>query len=122
MASILVTGAKGFIGRALVETLSGQGHKVYPAGRATPKDTGSSPQWRYYDLGAANPDFNALLDGIDTVIHLAAHVHVRGGSRAAPANFRLYNTDATAKLIEASVAAGVKRFVYLSSIGVNGNG
>lgn len=61
------------------------------------------------------------LEGIDAVIHLAARVHVmREMSRNPLAEFREVNTYGTETLARAAVAAGVKRFIYLSSIKVNG--
>jgi nucleoside-diphosphate-sugar epimerase len=72
------------------------------------------------DLG---PDANwtPLLDGVDTVIHTAARVHVMQDRAADPlTEFRRSNTEGTLRLAQQAVEAGVQRFVFVSSIKVNG--
>ncbi|KAF0220654.1 MAG: NAD-dependent [Geobacteraceae bacterium] len=60
--------------------------------------------------------------GIDTVIHLAARVHVMKEVASNPlSEFRKTNTEGTLQLAKQAAAAGVKRFVFMSTIGVNGN-
>ena len=69
----------------------------------------------------AHTQWQAALDGVDVVVHLAARVHVMHETDADPLTaFRSVNTEGTLNLARQAVAAGVKRFVYLSSIKVNG--
>jgi nucleoside-diphosphate-sugar epimerase len=70
---------------------------------------------------ADEPDWRAALDGVDFVVHLAARVHVmRESSRDPLTEFRRVNRDATLRLARQASELGVKRFIYLSSIKVNG--
>lgn len=106
----LVTGANGFVGRALVPHLESAGWAVRPATRA--------------DVGAIGPDtdWRPLLEGIDAVVHLAARVHVMRDRAAEPEReFDMTNHQATARLAAQADAAGVRRFVFLSSIKVHGD-
>ncbi|HVT04899.1 MAG TPA: NAD-dependent epimerase/dehydratase family protein [Thermoanaerobaculia bacterium] len=114
-----VTGASGFVGRELCEQLQKAGVEVVslqrgnkPAGEQTP---GASAVHR--DLNSPEP-WDDVLQGVDVVFHLAAHVHQMGGGD--PASFFRINTDATRRLAEASARVGVGRFVFLSSVKVNG--
>ena len=108
---IAVTGAQGFIGRHLTTALAGRGHAVVPIGH---------DDW---DLTSeASPA--ALLAGCDAVVHLAAAVHRRG--RPGDADFvrtmMATNLGGTERLARAAAAAGVARFVFLSSAAVYGRG
>jgi nucleoside-diphosphate-sugar epimerase len=113
---ILVTGADGFVGRALIRHLRAAGHVVVPVVRSSPipgavavGDIAKFTGWR------------DLLAGIDAVVHLAARAHVLHETAVDPAaEFRRVNVTATTRLAEAAAAVGVERFVFLSSIGVNG--
>jgi nucleoside-diphosphate-sugar epimerase len=113
---ILVTGANGFVGGALCDSLRQQGITVVAAVRGNACDN-------EYVLG----DFSALTDwmfalcGCNTVIHLAARVHVMNDKSSNPLTaFRAVNVDATLNLARQAAQSGVKRFVFISSIGVNG--
>ena len=120
MSRILVTGANGFLGRVLCETLAHSGHGVRAAVRAdTNAELACTDLVAIGDIGA-NTDWTRALDGIDTVIHAAARAHVLHDS---PANAALYmgtNAEGTRGLIEAAARCGVGRLVYVSSIKVNG--
>ena len=115
---ILVTGASGFVGTALCRTLLVRGHEVRAAVR-----TASAPGAERADLHqvvipdiAAGFDPGALLDGIDTIVHLAAIAH---RSSRIEAEIRRVNCDAAVRLAEA--AAGLaRRFIFLSSVKVHG--
>jgi nucleoside-diphosphate-sugar epimerase len=73
-------------------------------------------------IGELGPDtcWDAALDGVDAVVHAAAHVHVMHPGPADLAAFERVNVQGTARLAERAAAAGVRRFVCLSSIMVNG--
>lgn len=113
---IAVVGAGGFVGRSLVKRLVADGQDVMPVVR-TPQ--GLSGESVIDDLLTA--DWPALLSGVDAVVHLAARVHMMNDAAADPlAEFRRVNTAGTLALAEAAARAGVKRFVFLSTIKVNG--
>lgn len=118
---VLVTGATGFVGRAVAERLLQDGWTVrcsvrradalLPAG-ATPVRVGS------LDAGT---DWSAALAGVDAVVHCAARVHVMQERAHDPlAEFRRVNVAGSVRLAQQAAAAGVRRFVYLSSVKVNG--
>lgn len=112
---ILITGATGFVGTGLIATLSERQIAFRPISR--------SPRPGFHAIGAIdeNTDWSTSLDGITTVVHLAARVHVMKESAADPlVAFRIANVDATLNLARQSARAGVKRFIFLSSIKVNG--
>lgn len=120
-AKFLVTGANGFVGRVLCAALSLHGHPVRAAVRGGGA-VGHSPDC--VDVGeiTGDTDWSAGLDGVGTVIHLAARVHVMRETAADPlAEFLGVNLHGTVNLARQAVRAGVKRLVYVSSIGVNGN-
>ncbi|MCU0552157.1 MAG: SDR family oxidoreductase [Leptolyngbya sp. Prado105] len=115
----LVTGATGFVGSLLCDTLS-QHHQVYGVIRS---ETATLPDSVQPILVSSLTDLaqHAVLSEIDIVIHLAARVHQMNDTAADPlSEFRAVNTEATKSLAIAAATAGVKRFVYLSSIKVNG--
>lgn len=117
---VLVTGATGFIGRTLCKTLRETGHQVRAAVRAVERVPPEGTEHVVIgDLAAA--DWSEALHDVQCVIHAAGRAHV-SGARAAPDLFLQTNARATQRLAAASVRAGVERFVYLSSIKVNGEG
>jgi len=108
---VLVTGANGFVGRALVAGLEADGVAVEAATRQRVGDLGVSTDW------------SSALSGCTAVVHLAARVHVMRDVASDPlAAFRAVNVDGTINLAHQAARAGVRRFVYLSSIKVNGEG
>jgi nucleoside-diphosphate-sugar epimerase len=115
---VLVTGANGFIGRALCERLLADGISV----RAAVRDQVATAGERVIvgDL-AANPPWDEALGGVDVVVHLAGRAHVLRETAADPlAAFLRDNVEGTARLGHACVSAGVRRLVFVSSIKVNG--
>jgi nucleoside-diphosphate-sugar epimerase len=118
MSIILVTGAGGFVGRHVVETLRRRGREVRAVVRTARADLPDA-----IALGdlAADPDWAAILRGVDCIVHCAARAHVLKEEAPNPlAAFRRVNRDATLALARAASAARVRRFVFLSSIGVLG--
>lgn len=117
-ARVLVTGATGFIGKALVQTLADAGFQVILATRRVAGEIDG----RENRLFLLNEDVTPSLEDIDVVIHTAARAHVLKETSRDPAReFRIQNADATRRLARAAAQAGVKRFIFLSSIGVNGS-
>ncbi|WP_414154089.1 NAD-dependent epimerase/dehydratase family protein [Pseudomonas sp. BNK-43-a] len=120
---ILVTGANGFVGSSLVERLAvAAGNDVRAAVREVPalKIDGVN----YHAIGnvGSNTDWRDALDGVQAVVHLAARAHVLNDDPASACGlFREVNVAGAVSLAEQALAAGVKRFVFVSSIGVNGN-
>jgi nucleoside-diphosphate-sugar epimerase len=116
---VLVTGANGFVGRVLCSHLVRHGYTVVPvvrqvcglAGEVAIGDIGGTTEWR------------AVLPACDVVVHLAARVHVMDDTAQDPlALYRATNTEATLNLARQAAQAGVKRFVFISTLKVNGEG
>ncbi len=110
---VIVTGADGFVGRALIARLRHEGRAVEPVTRAVlARRAGSPAPVEYVDFA----HWPALLDGAAAVIHLAARAHVVRDAAANPlAEFRRANVAGTERLLEAAVRCGVPRFVFVSS-------
>jgi nucleoside-diphosphate-sugar epimerase len=114
---VAVTGADGFVGRALCSLLEAHGVSVRRLQRASGGDK------RAFAVGDIGPDtdWSAALQGIHDVVHLAARVHVMRDTTGDPlAEYRRVNVEGTRTLARAAVTAGVARLVFLSSIKVNG--
>lgn len=119
--SILVTGANGFVGRALCQRLRDDGRDVIAGVRRKP--TNAHPCGRVLgDLStAAEAELVAALHDVDVIVHLAGRAHITNETAAdSLAAFRRVNVDATRRLAQAAVATGVRRLVFVSSIKVNG--
>lgn len=117
---VLVTGATGFVGTVLCEVLAAAGYRVRAAVRTQRQLPASIHECAVIGDIGPNTDWSAALDEVDWVAHLAARVHVM---HDAAENANLYldtNAQGTARLATAAVKAGVRRFVYLSSVKVNG--
>jgi UDP-4-keto-D-QuiNAc 4-reductase len=121
MSTVLVTGATGFVGRALCKQLQRLGHRVCAVTRTIPFTGMHAIHSVQVDSVGPESDWRAALEGKDTVVHLAARVHVMRESTTDPLNeFRIVNVAGTERLATAAVAAGIRRLVYVSSIKVNG--
>ena len=115
---MLVTGVNGFVGRALGEYLIGKGFKVRAAVRSHSATTDQSLV--VGDINGKTSWSKALVD-CDYVVHLAARVHIMSDQAENPRDLYLNtNTEGTRNLARQASAAGVKRFIYISSIKVNG--
>ena len=118
--TVLVTGANGFVGRALTRALTAEGRTVSAAtrmGRATAEDVRAT---QVGDIGG-DTDWTGALRGCDAIVHLAARVHVLHDQAADPlAAYRAVNVAGTVALARQAVRLGVRRFVFISSIKVNG--
>ena len=119
---ILVTGASGFVGQQLCSELGHKGVDVRAAVRTLSELDGISgaEQVIINNIGMKT-QWHESLKGVDCVVHLAARVHAVGDNSNVPlAEFRAVNVNATRNLAKQAAAAGVKRFIYISSIKVNG--
>ncbi|MFA5826011.1 MAG: SDR family oxidoreductase [Gallionellaceae bacterium] len=118
---MLVTGASGFVGRTLCAELVRRGHSVRAALRTPDNfDIAGCETIRISEIDS-HTDWNHALHGVTTVIHLAARVHVMRDDASDPLEeFRRVNVAGTEHLARSAAMSGVKRFVYVSSIKVNG--
>lgn len=113
---VLVTGASGFVGRSLCAHLEKLGYGVVMSARCA----GSAG---YLAVGDVDADtyWGAALIGCNAVVHLAARVHVMTDDGLSPLEeYRRVNVQGAVNLARQAAAAGVQRFVYLSSVKVNG--
>lgn len=122
MTRVLITGAGGFVGRALCPVLEDAGLEIVPVLRT--RQPGMAAEIRTVVVCKsvdATTDWTGDLGSIDVVVHLAAKVHVVNDDRSDDlASFRSVNVEGTCNLARQAAQLGVKRFVYLSSIKVNG--
>lgn len=109
MNKIFITGANGFVGKNLIQQLN-QKHIPFIAGsREIYGDITEQKNWENF------------LSGCEVVVHLAARVHIMEENDSDPlTSFRKMNVEATLNLAEAAKKVGVKRFIYISSVKVNG--
>ena len=113
----VVTGASGFVGRHLVERLLREGVRVVAISRRPLQHHGvEAVASDYRDAAALGRTF----EGVNVVFHLAARAHQADASDASQ-QYRQANVEATGIVAQACVAAGVRRLVFVSSIGVHGN-
>ncbi|MBU1980661.1 MAG: SDR family oxidoreductase [Gammaproteobacteria bacterium] len=120
---ILVTGANGFVGTALCHQLVELGASVRGAIRRLEWSVSCIEDIELFQVGECDPfaDWSEALDGVRAVVHLAARVHVMHEKVTDPlTEFRSVNVEGTLNLANQAAKAGVRRFVYLSSIKVNG--
>jgi UDP-glucose 4-epimerase len=113
---VLVTGATGFVGRNLVPALAAGGWLVRPVER---RPSGHPDAVRIDSIGALT-DWSEALSGVDAVVHLAARVHHPGEENNTEI-YRSVNTDGTLRLAKQAAAAGVREFIHVSTILVNGS-
>lgn len=121
---MLVTGATGFIGSALLDRLAAD-PAIECRGSSRRAAAGASESCPVVSVGELGPatDWSSALHGVDVVVHTAARVHVMQETAADPLQeFRRANVDGTMALARQAAAAGARRFIFLSSIKVNGEG
>ena len=116
---MLVTGASGFVGLALVKQLINEHYESIVISRRPISLVG--PKLHNFIIPDLNPtaDFSAILDGVSTVVHLAARVHLF--NETCPeilTKYRKVNVDSTLNLARQAAVQGVKRFIYISTIKV----
>ncbi|TFZ25192.1 nucleoside-diphosphate sugar epimerase [Stutzerimonas stutzeri] len=117
---ILLTGATGFVGKALLAELARQELAIVATSRQAQQLAGAERCIQMNDLND-DTDWQQALLGIDVVIHAAARVHELHEQAADPlAEFRRTNVDGTLALARQAAEAGVRRFVFISSIKVSG--
>jgi nucleoside-diphosphate-sugar epimerase len=117
--TVLVTGADGFIGRALCEALAASGRKLRQAVRAPRADAADAVA--VGDIGP-DTDWRPALAGVGCVVHLAARTHVLSETAADPlAEYRRINVAATERLARLAADLGVWRLVFLSSAKIHGD-
>jgi nucleoside-diphosphate-sugar epimerase len=122
-ALIVVTGAGGFVGTALSSQLRAMGRRFRGLARIAQPEAAANAEYRQIgDLATATDDVLArALDGAGAVVHLAGRAHITRDRRANSENaYREANVVASERLARAAVRAGVSRFVYVSTIKVNG--
>lgn len=118
--AVLITGANGFVGSALRERLGKDGVSVRCAVRALNPGEDFTGKIAIGYL-SANTDWTAALRDVEQVVHLAARVHVMHDAAQDPLHeYRRTNVQGTLNLARQAAAAGVRRFVFVSSIKVNG--
>ncbi|MGR2882820.1 SDR family oxidoreductase [Vibrio vulnificus] len=116
MKNLLITGYSGFVGRHLLSTFE-DSQDVSLLGRSQPT---KCSQFLKASIDSSS-DYSVVLDKVSTVIHIAARVHVMNDESDDPLEeFRAVNTAGTMNLARQAAEAGVKRFIFVSSIKVNG--
>ena len=122
--SVLVTGATGFVGSQLLQQLAGDAVcQLRAAVRSKAENLPAGVS--IYQVGDidADTDWRETLTECKTVIHTAARAHIMNDSAQDPlAEFRRVNVDGSLNLARQAIEAGVKRFIFISSIKVNGEG
>ncbi|MBC5851917.1 UDP-glucose 4-epimerase family protein [Vibrio metschnikovii] len=115
---VIVTGANGFVGKNLVDLLNFKGYEVLSILRS--HVTYRKKSVIIFSLDKSI-DFGQLLVGYDCLIHCAARVHIMDDNEAEPlALYREVNTAGTINLAKQAIDSGIKRFIFISSIKVNG--
>ncbi len=123
MKRVLITGANGFIGNALCEKLILSGYDVLGLVRSSDKMKSLPKGVPTVNVGSIGQytDWSRALTGVNVVIHLAARTHILKENTPNPINeYREVNLYGTGQLARMAVNEGVKRLIFMSSVGVNG--
>ena len=123
MSTVLVSGANGFVGRALCQSLASRSRDVRSAVRRAGSEIigGQSP----FVVGEidAKTAWSPALSEVDVVVHLASRVHLmQETSSDSLSVYRMVNTEGSLNLARQAAVAGVRRFVFVSTVKVNGEG
>lgn len=133
LPKVLVTGAYGFVGRTLCRELKRRGYPVrgsvrrigkYSNAAEVDKNESNVPAVDIVAVGNIGPhtDWTKAVEGIDVIMHLAGRAHVLHEIQSSSLEaFRHTNTFGTECLASTAADSGIKRFIFISSIGVNGN-
>jgi UDP-glucose 4-epimerase len=119
---VLITGGSGFVGQRLVQALFNQKEHHLRVAIRSPRALhfGSSQVFSSMDLGT-DTNWHDALQGTEVVIHTAARAHIMKDRAESPLHeFRKVNTEGTLNLARQAAQSGVKRFIFISSIKVNG--
>lgn len=120
--TILVTGATGLVGAGLMGRLAADNRPARGTSRKPPSSDVPRTDWALVGDQNESTDWGSALDGVRTVVHLAGRVHVMRESAADPlAAFRRTNVAGTLNLARQAASGGARRFVFVSSIKVNGD-
>jgi nucleoside-diphosphate-sugar epimerase len=121
--NVLVTGASGFVGRAILEHLK-QDREIRVSGslRKSPPNPIAGVTYTQVEGMGPDTDWSKALAGVELLIHTAGRVHVTSDSSRDPAGeYRRVNVAGTLCLAQQAARARVKRFIFLSSIKANGD-
>ena len=120
IAKYLVTGANGFIGKSLCKEMTRKGYAVVGGSRIDSLQIAGVESQLVGDIEGAT-DWLEALSGVSVVVHLAARVHLMDDKVPNPlAEFRKVNVEGTLNLARQAAVVGIKRFVFVSTIKVNG--
>jgi nucleoside-diphosphate-sugar epimerase len=122
MKKILITGASGFIGQSLCQVLSRSNYSVRGAIRSL-NSFSTNTDIEFVPVGdiSLKTNWKDVLEDIDCVIHCAGRAHITNELETDPLKaYQLVNVEGTRRLAEQSIKAGIKRFIFLSSVGVLG--
>lgn len=120
MTRLLITGGTGFVGAALIERAKVDSCFEICASVRTGQQVSGVRTYQVPDLSATT-SWTAALDGVEVVIHTAARVHIMHDASSDPLReFREINVEGTLNLARQAAAAGVRRFIFISSVKVNG--
>ena len=116
---VLITGSNGFLGKFLCQYLSDKDYSIIAHTRTPQAFSQSNIENINFDL---NDDLDSVdLSGVNTIIHCAGRAHVMNETASSPLEaYRRINVEGTLNLARKAVQRGIKRFIYLSSIKVNG--
>ncbi|MEM8594209.1 MAG: NAD-dependent epimerase/dehydratase family protein [Pseudomonadota bacterium] len=114
---VLITGANGFVGASLMQCFTAAGHDV--VGSVRRRVPSAARHIHVGDLDEYTQWQHALVD-VDVVVHAAARVHVMNARQEDANEFQRVNVDGTLNLAQQAMASGCRRFVFISSIKVNG--
>ncbi len=118
--TILLTGASGFVGKAVLKTVQQRSLKIRPVYRSIDSAKANPEAVQISELDVAT-DWSQALQGIDVIIHAAARAHIMREETLDPlAEYWRVNVEGTLNFARQAAAVGVRRFIFISSIKVNG--